>query len=392
MQAEGKMTMPSNTHEERVPDLAAYLMAAGVLDLADRDSRAWLQALDEVPRHQFVPARAWAQPQDDRPDCLIDRGTGPDAWWDAVYSNTAIITQRSDGEADVSDTDAAPTSSISSPHVAAEFLRLLDVAPHHHVLEIGTGTGWTAAMLAWRLRDDQVTSIEVDEGVAAQAVANLKACGYAPTVLTGDGALGAADGAPYDRIHVTCGVRDIPYAWIEQIRPGGSIVLPWMPRPGGWGYQLRLDVLDDGVAAGTFHGECGFMMLRSQRRRAWPHYSDDQVESITRVNPREIWAALDHGFDLALAAHAPHIAITSGGWEQDEDWSGWRMRLRDIQGGSWAMAAAVPGEDTQVSQGGRRQLWPALESAFMEWLRAGRPGIRQYRMLVSSTGQAVWLH
>ncbi|WP_165977864.1 methyltransferase domain-containing protein [Nonomuraea diastatica] len=380
-----------NTHEGRAPDLASYLTAAGVLDPEDRDSQFWLKALDEVPRHPFVPIRAWMEPQDDRPAGLIDRDADPDAWWGAVYSNCAIITQRGDGRAQLDDESVHPTSSISCPHVAVEFLRLLDLAPHHHVLEIGTGTGWTAAMLSWRLGDDQVTTIDVDESVAAAAGESLKEAGFAPLVLVGDGALGAADRAPFDRVHVTCGVRDIPYSWVQQTRPGDCIVVPWMPMPGQWGYQLRLDVLNDGTAVGSFLGGCGFMMLRSQRRPVWPPYGDRGSKSTTRLDPRTPWAAMDRGFALALAAHSPHLVIATAGWEDDGDDGAWVMRLRDLRGDGWAIAIALPGEDTHIAQGGDRQLWHDLEGAYMDWLRAGRPGRDAYRMLVTPGWQDVRL-
>ncbi|MEO3800555.1 methyltransferase domain-containing protein [Nonomuraea sp. B1E8] len=376
----------------RVRALADYLTGAGVWLPDDPDAACWLAGLPEVPRHLFVPPRVWVDPQDDRPGGLVDRDREPAAWWDAVYSNTAIITQRGDGHADIGDESAPPTSSISCPHVAAEFLHLLDLAPHHRVLEVGTGTGWTAAMLAWRLGDDQVTTIEVDESVAAAASASLKEAGFAPTVLVGDGALGAPDGAPYDRVHVTCGVRDIPYAWVEQTRPGCLIVLPWMPMPGQWGYQLRLDVLDDGTAVGTFVGGCGYMMLRSQRRPAWPPYGDRGSKSTTRLDPRTPSAAMHRGFALALAAHSPHLAITTDGWEDDGDGGAWVMRLRDRRGDGWALVTARPGEaDVHVTQGGGRALWDSLEAAYMDWLRSGRPGCDAYRLFVTPAGQHVWL-
>lgn len=371
---------------DHIQRLADYLVSAGVLDPGD----PWLDGLRAVPRELFVPDRAWAEAADGKPSRLIDRDTDPGDWLDAVYGTGAVITQRGDGQTSADDTSSPPTSSISSPHVAAEFLRLLGLQRHHRVLEIGTGTGWTAAMLAWRLGDDQVTTVEVDAAVAAAAGANLKAAGFAPIALVGDGARGAADGYPYDRVHVTCGVTTVPYAWVEQTRPGGSIVLPYMPPHGQWGEQLRLDVLDDGSAVGTFHGSCRYMMLRSQRRNDWPSYSAG-VETTTRLDPREPWAALDDGFGLALAASAPHIAITTAGRETGDDWSGWVMRLRDLDGNGWAVAAVEDGGGIEVVQSGDRPLWHSLECAYFEWVRAGRPRRDAYRMLVTPVGQDVWL-
>lgn len=376
----------------RIDALADYLTSSGVLDPRTLDGARWLRALHEVPRHLFVPRRAWMQPQDDRVEALIDRDVDAEAWWRGIYSNTAIITQRGDGQADVADTSALPTSSTSSPHVVFEFLRLLDLDHHHRVLEIGTGTGWTAGLLAWRLSDDQVTTVEVDETVAAAATENLKAAGFSPTALVGDGALGAPDGAPYDRVHVTCGVTEVPYAWVEQTRPGGSIVMPWMPPHSGWSEQVRFDVLDDGTAVGAFHGGCQYMMMRSQRTGPWPSYSDDEETSTTRLDPRAPWGALDNGFGLYLASTAPHITVSSAGWEgQEGAGAAWVMRLRDLRGGGWALASARPGEDAKVVQSVGDQVWGTLETAFMEWLRAGRPDRSAFRMIVTAGGQDVWL-
>lgn len=70
---------------------------------------------------------------------------------------------------------------------------------------------------------------------------NLKAVGHAPRLVVGDGADGFPQGAPYDRVHATCAVAEIPYAWVEQTRPGGVIVAPWQPGR-GHGLKVRLTV------------------------------------------------------------------------------------------------------------------------------------------------------
>lgn len=383
----------SHPHQARVHALADYLNSAHVLDPSP-DGAAWDRALRRVPRHLFVPARAWAVPQDDRPQHLIDSSADADAWWAAVYSNTAIVTQRDGGAGDIADASGVPTSSLSCPYVAVEFLRLMDLAAHHRVLEIGTGTGWTAAMIATRTGDDHVVSVEIDPAVAAAAEANLKSAGCEPLLLVGDGALGAPDHAPYDRIHVTCGIRDIPYAWIEQTRPGGVIVAPWMPHSGGWGEQLRLDVLDDGTAIGRLHGGAAFMMLRGQRlSAAWPPYPDDGTGSRTGFHPHTAAVAWDDGFGLHLAGAAPHLVVTTAGWEQDDNgaWS-WITRLRELGGDGWAIAAArVDDPHAEVVQGGRRPLWDDFQAAFMSWARAGRPDRTRFGVTVTRDGQRLWI-
>ncbi|MDH2424704.1 protein-L-isoaspartate(D-aspartate) O-methyltransferase [Sphaerisporangium sp. TRM90804] len=384
--------MSTRTHareHEHVAALSAYLIGAGVLDPSEPDSRTWLAGLRAVPRHHFVPARAWAQPQDDRGEHLIDRVLDPAAWWDAVYSNTAIITQRGDGDADITDTDALPSSSLSCPHVAMEMLRLLDVADHHKLLEIGTGTGWTSAMLSWRLGDDQVVTVEVDPDVAAAAGKALAVAGHCPAIVVGDGVVGHPERAPYDRVHVTCGVQELPYAWVEQTRPGGVIVAPWTAGHGQWAELVRLDVLDDGTAAGRFRGGATFMMMRSQRtQRTWPAYEDDGSTSISRFDPRALSESWGRGFGLHLAATAPHVVVTSSGWEAFDGDPVWVMRLRG--GDAWAIACVYPDRaEIEVTQGGATRLWDDLHDTYMGWLRAGQPGSDRYMLTVTPDGQRV---
>ncbi|MEV4896912.1 methyltransferase domain-containing protein [Nonomuraea sp. NPDC055795] len=388
--------MPGNSmHAIHAQALSRYLLDAGVLSPADHGDNAWLYAVEQLPRCSFVPDRAWATPQDDRPEHLIDQQADPDAWWEAVYTNTAIITQRGDGAAEISDTSAPPTSSLSSPHVAVEFLRLLDLASHHRVLEIGTGTGWTAAMLAARVGDHHVTTIEVDQTVAAVAGANLDEAGHAPFVLVGDGALGCADRAPYDRVHVTCGVREIPYAWVEQTRPGGGIVLPWMPLSGTWGHQLYLDVLDDGTALGTLGVEASYMLMRDQVLRRSPAvHQVDVTVTPSRLDPTAVVDALSRGFQIYLAGAAPELTVHGQGWDHPggDGASTFTAHTETLEGESWATAVAAYSEaDVEVRQGGARRVWDEVERAYMGWLRAGRPAPNRFGITVTPAGQHMWI-
>ncbi|MCD0449095.1 methyltransferase domain-containing protein [Actinocorallia sp. API 0066] len=371
---------------ERATGLGDHLAAAGVINDGDHASRLWRTALHEVPRHLFVPDTGYAQAQGrhgaSRP---IDRRSNTTDWWNAVYEDASIITQRSDGNADVTDTTAPPTCSLSAPTVAVRFLYALGLRDGHRVLDVGTGTGWTSAVLAWRLGDEAVTTIEIDDGLADTAASNLAAAGREPRLVIGDGTAGHPDGGPYDRIHVTAGVRDIPSAWIEQTRPGGLVVLPWMPWAGAWGHLLALDVLGDGTAVGRLTGDGGFMMLRSQRVDGIERQGA-ATDTVTGLDPRLV-AQAEPGAQLAITEATGPLVLDTG-WERDG--AAWRQRVSVARPGGEGWADVYWTRDAErfdVRQSADVPLWSLVEAAYLGWLRAGRPGRDSYRLTVTPQGQ-----
>jgi protein-L-isoaspartate(D-aspartate) O-methyltransferase len=120
---------------------------------------------------------------------------------------------------------------ISQPFVVALMTDLLDLQPDDRVLEVGTGSGYQAAVLAEVA--DKVYSIEVIPELAARAAVALSGQGYANVELrTGDGGLGWPEQAPFDAIIVTAAAPEVPPALPEQLRPGGRMVIPIGPRRG----------------------------------------------------------------------------------------------------------------------------------------------------------------
>lgn len=233
----------------------------------------WLrEAFLSVPREQFVPDRVWwPAPGKDGLHRLYDRTVEPRAWLRAVYAPGApLITQIDDGAVPrTSRATGAFTSSISAAGVIIELLRHLAPRPGERVLEVGTGTGYTTALLVVRVGASGVVTVEIDAGLAAQAQEQLAAAGMHPRVITGDGELGYKAGGPYDRILATASVRRIPRAWLEQLRPGGVLVAP-LDSPFGCDLLMRLESDGYGTATGRFVERVDFMRVRGQRERI-PH-------------------------------------------------------------------------------------------------------------------------
>jgi protein-L-isoaspartate(D-aspartate) O-methyltransferase len=188
---------------------------------------AWRKAFAEVPRHLFVPGHD--RTGYDRPagnTGSAGREEGMDTRrrlrrLSVAYADQPIPTRVVGGQL---------VSSISQPSLMALMCQALEVTEGQRVLEIGTGTGYNAALLAHRLGPDAVTTVDLDPEITADARAHLAAYGTpaarSVVVVTGDGALGHPQRAPYDRIMATCELPAIPWAWPAQCRPGGRILAP----------------------------------------------------------------------------------------------------------------------------------------------------------------------
>ncbi len=187
--------------EDRARERAAMVNAVenlaetGDVEEARRVDRRVLGAMRGVPRHLFVP-----------------REVRHDA-----YRNSPL--------------PIASGQTISQPYIVALMTHLLRVEPHHRVLEIGTGSGYQAAVLAKLVAE--VRSIEIVEPLAREAAARLRELGYGNVVVrAGDGYAGWPEAAPYDRIIVTAGAPHVPQPLLDQLKRGGRMVIPVTRRPG----------------------------------------------------------------------------------------------------------------------------------------------------------------
>lgn len=129
---------------------------------------------------------------------------------------------------------------ISQPYIVALMTDLLDPEPDHVVLEVGTGSGYQAAVLSTLVR--HVYSVEVIEELATAAGERLRRLGYGNvSVCHGDGNLGWPEHAPYDGVIVTAGAPAIPAALLDQLKPGRPLVIPV---DDGWHQTLKRVTVD----------------------------------------------------------------------------------------------------------------------------------------------------
>ncbi|WP_432147344.1 methyltransferase domain-containing protein [Streptomyces sp. bgisy029] len=342
-----------------------------VQDLADRgllDAR-WRQVFEAVPHSRFVPAEVWRQ-LSDRCEPVV----GTDAWLALVNSDEPVVTQLDDG---VEGGPGVATSSNSMPSMVARMLGLLRVEDGHRVLEIGTGTGYVAALLCERLGDELVHSVELDPVVARQAAEALAQAGYRPYLRVGDGEQPWPGLGPVDRLIATCALRHVPYALLRQVRAGGILVVP-LAREFWSGALVQLHVQDDGTAIGPFCGGATYMPMRSHRAPDLHPVHGKGRARAAGLDPARI---LDLGFALYAGARLPGVRLIHQ--TTPEGAQVWVTRENG------AAATAATGE--QVWQYGPGLLWEEIEQIWWEYESVGRPGPEQFGLTVTDRGQQVWL-
>ncbi|WP_232376196.1 ATP-grasp peptide maturase system methyltransferase [Amycolatopsis aidingensis] len=353
---------------------------------------AWRAAVCAVPRHELVPdyfqqdrTGTWT-----RSDTTTDEGRRQ--WLEKIYSNSVLITALRQ--------DTRPPRVLSSstqPGLMTRMLQALDVREGHRVLEIGTGTGYNAALLCHRLGSAGVYSVDVEPGLISTARKRLRHLGFTPTLVTCDGSAGLPVHAPFDRIIATCAVPAIPWTWVEQVPVGGAVLTDLKIAPNA-GSLVRVTRTGLNRAEGRFDSTyAAFMGLRSQpgepdRSPAWAHRDATSIERhMTTVDPQTPWnsmivwflAAFDIGPDISIgfagstdtdAARPPDVSLTT----PDGSWARISMGITDSGG-------------HEVAQGGPRRLWQIIESAHDLWNQLDRPGWDRFGLTVTPSEQTVWL-
>jgi methyltransferase of ATP-grasp peptide maturase system len=367
-------------HEQLHRQLIDSMTASGSLR-----TEPWKRAVAAVHRHEFLRGGFFRQVPGAVPSAWAPVLEGAEGWLEGCYADESLVTQIADTivPADIrGEIMRPPTSSSTLPSLVLRMLEDLQVEPESTVLEIGTGTGYSTAVLCARLGEERVTSIEYDKEVAARAQMSLGRLGVYPVLVTGDGLAGYEDGAPYDRVIATCGVRTIPAAWIEQTRPGGLI----LATVGGWlgsSELARLTVHEDGTASGPLlGGGVSFMLARPQLPPPLGLLPDlstgKEHEAVMGADILNNWT-LRFVVQLAVPG-VQRLTLQQDGRTEDV--------LIDAESGSWATVYEEDGR-WMARQGGPVALWDAVEEHLGRWHAAGTPALEEFTVRVTPEGQNI---
>ncbi|MER5783173.1 methyltransferase domain-containing protein [Streptomyces mobaraensis] len=340
-------------------------LAQSLVEAGDLTDPAWRDAFEQVPRHKYVPYfydHTGRKITEDDPETR-------EQWLTAVHENRPLVTHRTNG---------AATSSSSQPSIMATMLEALQVTDGTRVLELGAGTGYNAALLAHRLGDENVVTIDVSPDITGPARERLAATGHHPLVVTGDGSFGWPNKAPYDRIMVTCQLRAVPLALVQQLAEVGFILAPL-------GNALaRIYRTGERTAEGNFlPGGAFFMPLRRGAGDGQPSRRPALPDAAGRPSRLPAAAIANNDFRFLLSIAVPDLT-----WQYDLDDertpTGARVWTPD---GSLASLKA----DGTVTETGPRALWTILEAEYDTFLAAGAPGPDRYGVTVAEDAQRVWL-
>lgn len=372
------MTTTAVPWREHVRRLADTLGDEGTLH-----DPAWRAALEATPRHLFVPRFYVQQPDGEWSETASE---APD-WLDAVYQDQPLITSL----ATTPNGNQVTVSSSTKPGLMVRMLEALDVNDGHRVLEIGTGTGYNAALLAHRLGGERVFSVDIGTDLVTDARKRLAEMGLAPTLVATNGAAGLPDHAPYDRIIATCSVPAVPWAWAEQVREGG-LVLVDLKRSTHAGNLVLLRRHTDRLEGRFLPKWAGFMAIRDTD--AAPDHAtavadvEAGARSTTRLEPLP-WQALVPWF--LAQSRLPH-GVTFGYRGAGDNGPEWAIFTAGD--GSWCAVGMQADDDgsREVRQGGPVAMWDVFEDAHRQWDGLGRPDWDRLGLTVLPGGlHRVWL-
>ncbi len=367
--------MPISDVAQLQKNLVSVLKANG--DLHDPAVEAAFLA---VPRHAFLPEIPLEQ----------------------AYANQSILLKRQ--------SDGSAISTISQPSMIAQMLEQLALVRGLNVLEIGTATGYNAALITHIVGEGRVTSVEMEADLIEHAERNLQRIQMrgAVSIVQGDGAAGYAPRASYDRIISTANVYDVPPAWERQLKPSGVLVTPiWLEalqvsaafrfEPGGtlysdhnlpcWFVHLRgVDAMPD---LSERVGSTSLELTSSQIERidggALQSFMSDWAE-INYFDRPLTWSMLFAGFIPYMTIHLP-LENTMAFYTAPED-----IAPYGVSGTGFALIAQGSACFIPLDGRGAAHCFGASD-AFMttqqmltDWMAAGQPTIDRLRLRLHPRG------
>ncbi|MEV6684726.1 methyltransferase [Streptomyces sp. NPDC051130] len=345
-------------------------------------------ALLALPREALMP-QAYvrrSKPEESRPRWdLLDWAVPADReeLLGVLYGGESVLVQH-DGEPILNRvpgprSGGAITSMSSTVGMTAGLLEELGLRPGQRVLDIGTGAGVTAAVACRICGDTGVVTVDRDPHVTASARHHLEALGHVPMVITGDGSDGWPGRAPYERIFVSYAVPRVARAWVEQLAPGGRLLVTVTGVSPSWpglavvtrtpegGAQGELRAVEFGHRPG--HGFDRIFLSRAFLDRI---AAETGTTSVSHQAPptdeqRGMWLALEHlRPGLVRNWGAGHLMVGAPG-------CGSWMTARPDGHGSWI-----------VTTNGPRHIWDEIQQVAARWRAAGSPA--SYRLHIDADG------
>ncbi|MCP4360831.1 MAG: methyltransferase domain-containing protein [Chloroflexi bacterium] len=354
-----------------------------------------------IPRHPFLP---------DKP-------------LDLVYKDEVIPTKFDDNDRSI--------SSSSQPAMMAIMLEQLDLQPGQHVLEVGAGTGYNAALMGYLVgKHGRVTTIDLDEDTAEAAQEHLAAVGCTNVdVVCGDGMAGYAPHAPYDHIILTVGGWEIAPEWLAQLKPDGRLLLPLSLY--GPQFAIAFERQEDHLLSVSIK-PCGFMRLRgpnagpnqsyslgpdpglhlgreqrsdapetidTEQIYAWLTGPSEEYPTGIQTMPRQIFRSLM----LWLALHEPRLVDVAAHDElidlvpyllEFEGANPWRYSVGILGEDGLALLRRMPQDEDEMADGPRpfaltvraygtdKCVAQKLAAHIQNWDAAGRPDVKGMRVRV----------
>ncbi|MFJ9719702.1 protein-L-isoaspartate(D-aspartate) O-methyltransferase [Streptomyces sp. NPDC101213] len=358
--------------------------AVGLAAHVTHPGSPWWGPLTTTPRHVFV--KRWFTPGAGGWQS-VDGPSDEAAWAKAAYADTTLVTRVGPVHADHTEPGQTftgrPTSSSTLPSLVVSMLEHGRLTPGVRLLDLATGSGYSAALACQLLGDDLVTTLDVDPYLTWAATDRLDRIGRHPKVITTDA--GRELPGTFDRIVSMVSMPRIPAHWLKALAPGGRLVTTIA----GTGLIITADKTDDGGATGRVEWDrASFMTTRTGEdyppalNPLFATAGTDEGEVTVSPFPvLDVMQAWEVWSMLSLLAPGIEHRVGTGD-------DGSRMTWMLHPDGSWARARTEQGErTTTVHQGGPRRLYDILEQIRWRWLKHGELPVYGARVTITPDGE-----